>query len=134
MTGLNTVSGTSFFGFDNPENDRLARMYGRSAFMSAIGYDNPLNDARAKLQGSLTESRNLGYRSAKDLLSNFTEGFTQSANALPDSGKVDISALLAKLSERLENPPPFILKISGREVMSAVERETDKRNRGNSAT
>ncbi len=131
MTGVKALPW--LLALDRAENDLLARSYGHVAALKAASFDNPLNDWRAQLAGTMTASRGLGERSAKDLIANFKAGFLQTAKVHSESGESGgLTDVLNAIRDRLDEPPKFILQIGGRELESVITRIRDKRDfRGN---
>ncbi|MHC4395660.1 MAG: tape measure protein [Planctomycetota bacterium] len=103
--------GAKVLGFDNPVHDRLAQISGgNTAMLIGTSFDDPYNDMKAKLRGTYAASRDLGRRSADDMLQNFQTGFIQKAQTLNNNS---------------ENIPQFQLFINGRELHAEIRRVED---------
>lgn len=122
ITGLLPVAGIAFaasklFGFDNPVHDRLAQISGgNTAMLMGASFDDPYNDMKARLGGTYTASRDLGRRSAEDMLANFQAGFIQKSQSLGNNGAE---------GQRSADVPKFQLIIDGRPLHAVLKRIDD---------
>lgn len=82
--------GAKVLGFDNPVHDRLAQISGgNTAMLMGASFDDPYNDMKAKLRGTYAASRDLGRRSAEDMLKNFQAGFIQKSRGVIDETSME---------------------------------------------
>jgi len=113
-------------GFDNPKHDAIARSAG---FMYGASFDNPASDLHAKLRGTMSASKDLGERSAKDMVSHFSKGFEQGAAG--QSQGVDnkqLQGVLSKIEARLSETPEYNFYLDGQQLHASVKRRDDKTN------
>lgn len=134
--------GAKVLGFDNPVHDRLAQLSGgNAAMLMGASFDDPYNDMKAKLQGTYAASRDLGRRSAEDMLQNFQAGFIQRSQTVAGGSGGDaegvrreasnrtaddnLAGVLQRIEKRLGDNPQFQLFIDGRPLHAVLKKIDD---------
>ena len=121
------MTALSMMSFDNPVNDKQAFNMGQQAAMvSGMHFANPMNDYRARAQGMMAASKDLGERSAGDMVSHFRAGFEGKSKEMGSGGTAEVLERIESALSANANPT-FQLVIDGRELEATVQRITDRR-------